>query len=50
MLSWVGFGVAMANASEEAKAAADSLTSSNDDEGVARFLERWITPEGAGVA
>ncbi|UCH24318.1 MAG: HAD family phosphatase [Trueperaceae bacterium] len=49
MLSWVGFGVAMANASEEAKAAADSLTSSNDDEGVARFLERWITPEGAGV-
>ncbi|WP_345494690.1 HAD family hydrolase [Nocardia callitridis] len=41
MLRMVGHGVAMSNAHEEAKAAADEITESNSDDGVARVLERW---------
>ncbi|MDR3661368.1 MAG: HAD family hydrolase [Mycobacterium sp.] len=41
MLSWAGLGVAMGNAHPEALAAADEVTTSNDDDGVARVLERW---------
>ena len=32
----------MANAMPEVKAAADRITDSNDEEGVARFIERYI--------
>jgi Cof subfamily protein (haloacid dehalogenase superfamily) len=41
MLRWAGLGVAMGNAHPEAKAAADEVTTSNADDGLARVLERW---------
>lgn len=41
MLRWAHLGVAMANASREAKRAADVVTLSNDDDGVAVVLEGW---------
>lgn len=41
MLAWAGHGVAMGNAHPEAVAAADEVTSTNADDGVARVLERW---------
>ncbi|WP_437334076.1 HAD family hydrolase [Sorangium sp. So ce394] len=40
MLGWAGHGVAVANAHPEVLAAADEITSSNDDDGVAAVLER----------
>ncbi|PPK65949.1 Cof-type HAD-IIB family hydrolase [Actinokineospora auranticolor] len=42
MLRWAGHGVAMANAHDEVKAAADEVTASNADDGVALVLERWF--------
>ena len=39
MLRYAGLGVAMANASEEVKKAADRIALSNDEDGVARILE-----------
>ncbi|TSA84693.1 HAD family phosphatase [Deinococcus detaillensis] len=42
MLSWAGRGVAMANAEEEALAAADEVTLSNDEDGLAAVLERLL--------
>ena len=41
MLREAGVGVAMANACEEAKMAADVLTDSCDEDGVARAIERY---------
>ncbi len=41
MLGWAGLGVAMGNAHPEAVAAADEITATNADDGVARVLERW---------
>ncbi|OBK76644.1 Cof-type HAD-IIB family hydrolase [Mycobacterium sp. 1274761.0] len=41
MLRWAGLGVAMGNAHVEALAAADEVTASNSDDGLARVLERW---------
>jgi hydroxymethylpyrimidine pyrophosphatase-like HAD family hydrolase len=49
MLTWAGRGVAVANAHAEARDAADELTLSNVDDGVAVYLERWF-PEPAGAA
>lgn len=46
MLCWAGCGVAMANGSAEARAAADRITASNDEEGVAQLLERWLETDG----
>jgi Cof subfamily protein (haloacid dehalogenase superfamily) len=40
MLKWAGHAVAVANAHPHVVAAADELTTSNDDAGVARVLER----------
>jgi len=40
MLSWAGHAVAVANAHPEVHAVADEVTASNDDDGVARVLER----------
>lgn len=40
MLAWAGLGVAVANAHAAALAAADEITASNDDDGVALVLER----------
>ncbi|TDQ04998.1 HAD family hydrolase [Labedaea rhizosphaerae] len=42
MLKWAGQGVAMANAHPEALAAADEVTASNAEDGVAQVLERWF--------
>ena len=42
MLSWAGHGVAVANAHPEVLAAADEVTASNDDDGVAQVLDRWF--------
>ncbi len=42
MLAWAGYGVAVANAAPEAKAAADFVTGSNDADGVAAVLEGWL--------
>jgi Cof subfamily protein (haloacid dehalogenase superfamily) len=41
MLSWARRGVAMGNAHPEAKAAADEVTTTNAEDGVAHVLERW---------
>ncbi|WP_314067893.1 sugar-phosphatase [uncultured Vagococcus sp.] len=41
MLTFAGIGVAMANASENAKKAADVITKSNDEQGVAHAIETW---------
>ena len=40
MLQWAGLGVAMGNVDERVKVATDEITTSNDDFGVARVLER----------
>ena len=42
MLAWAGCGVAMANAIEETKAAADMVTASNNEDGVAQALEKLL--------
>ena len=42
MLRWAGLGVAVANAWPAARHAADALAPSNDDEGVAATLERYV--------
>ena len=42
MLRWAGLGVAMGKARPEVKAAADEVTATNDDDGVAVVLERWF--------
>ncbi len=44
MLQFAGLGIAMGNAHEEVKAAADHVTSSNAEEGVARAIEEKILP------
>jgi hydroxymethylpyrimidine pyrophosphatase-like HAD family hydrolase len=42
LLRWAGLGVAMGNATPAAKAAADTITSSNRRDGVAEALQRWV--------
>ena len=42
MVRWAGHGVAMANAHPDLRAAADEITASNLDDGVASVLERWF--------
>jgi len=42
LLRWAGIGVAMGNATPAAKAAADTITSSNLRDGVAEALEQWL--------
>ncbi len=42
MLEWAGHGVAMANASDQARAVAAEVTASNQEDGVAVVLERWF--------
>jgi hydroxymethylpyrimidine pyrophosphatase-like HAD family hydrolase len=42
MLRWAGRSVAVANAHPEAKAAADEITLSNLEDGVAVYLERLL--------
>jgi hydroxymethylpyrimidine pyrophosphatase-like HAD family hydrolase len=43
MFAWAGFGrVAVANAHPLVRTAADEITASNDEDGVARFLDRML--------
>jgi len=42
MLTYAGFGVAMDNAAPEVKAVAQAVTSSNDEEGVAAAIEKYV--------
>lgn len=42
MLSWAGLGVAMGNAVEAAKAAADMVTADNNHDGIAEALEKLL--------
>jgi Cof subfamily protein (haloacid dehalogenase superfamily) len=42
MFGWAGWGVAMANAHPAVLAAADDVTGTNDEEGVAQYLERLL--------
>lgn len=42
LLEAAGTGVAMGNACEEAKAAADAVTLSNAEDGIAEYLERYV--------
>lgn len=42
LILWAGLGVAMDNASSELKAAAQFVTTSHDEDGVARVLEQWL--------
>ena len=42
MLQYAGLGVAVANAPEEVRAAADLITSSNLEDGVARVIEEYV--------
>ncbi len=43
MLRWAGLGVAMGNAKEETKQAADAVTDTNDNDGLARFVENLLS-------
>ena len=42
MLSAVGFGVAMGNAMEPLKEIADYITETNDENGVAKAIEKFV--------
>lgn len=42
MISYAGFGVAMANACQDAKRAADYIAPSNDEDGVAETIEKFL--------
>lgn len=42
MVEWAGIGVAMGNAEPEVKEAADFVTLSNDEEGVAEAIRRFV--------
>lgn len=46
MLDWAGLGVAVGNAHPWVLAAADEVTASNDDDGVAEVLERIVRDAG----
>lgn len=42
MFTWAGYGVAVANAHHEVMAVADEVTGSNDEDGVARYLDQLL--------
>ena len=42
MIKYAGIGVAMANAQDEVKAVADFITASNNDDGVAKVIEKFV--------
>ena len=44
MLRCAGLGVAMGNAQEEVREASDYVTASNDEDGVAKLVEKFMTP------
>ena len=46
MLKYAGLGVAMGNAVEKTKKASDIITSTNDEDGVAKVIEKYILETG----
>ena len=42
MMEWAGFSVAVANAADQVKQLADAIVPSNDDQGVARAIHRYV--------
>ena len=42
MVEAAGFGIAMANAEPEVKRVAKDVTLSNDEDGVAKGIDKWI--------
>lgn len=46
MIKWAGFGVAMGNAEEPIKAAADWITASNEEDGVAQVIQLILKEVG----
>ena len=42
MLEFAGLGIAMGNASDHVKSLADAVTASNEEDGVARAIEKYI--------
>ena len=42
MLQFAGLGIAMGNASDHVKSLANDVTDSNEEEGVARAIEKYI--------
>lgn len=49
MLREVGFGVAMGNAEEQVKEASDYIAPTNEEEGVAEAIEKFVLRGGKGV-
>jgi hypothetical protein len=50
MLAWAGTGIAVGNAPPLVKEAADHVTASNDEDGVAEALEKWVLHTEPGPA
>lgn len=50
MIAWAGIGVAMANASDAIRDAADLVAPANDADGVASVLEGWLEGAAPGSA
>ena len=46
MIQYAGLGVAMGNAPEDVKTHADYITSSNDEDGVAKVIDKFILKRG----
>ncbi len=46
MLNYAGLSVAMGNGEEIVKSSADIVTSSNDEDGVAKVIEKYILKMG----
>ncbi|WDU83798.1 HAD hydrolase family protein [Caloramator sp. Dgby_cultured_2] len=42
MVEYAGLGIAMGNATEELKNIADLIIDSNDNDGIAKFIENYI--------
>ena len=42
MIKYAGLGVAMGNAIDKVKAAANYITDTNDNDGVAKVIEKFI--------
>ena len=48
MIRFAGLGVAMANAAKEIQAEADFVTLSNEEDGIAHVIDRFILPKSQG--
>ena len=42
MLQFVGIGVAMGNSSDDVKKEADYITTSNNEDGIAKVIKKYI--------